>query len=161
MVTYHNDNSRQGQNTNETLLTLANVNTNTFGKLFTYAVDGQIYAQPLILTNVAISGQGVHNVVVVATENDTIYAFDADSNSGANGGLLWSTSLGIASTNALSHYGTRYFGTGAYRNITTEVGATGTPVIDPATGTIYVDAFTRETAVGNRRTRSTASTRWT
>ena len=149
MVTYHNDNSRQGQNTNETLLTLANVNTNTFGKLFTYAVDGQIYAQPLILTNVAISGQGVHNVVVVATENDTLYAFDADSNSGTNGGLLWSTSLGIASTNALSGYGTRYFSSGNYGNITTEVGTTGTPVIDPSTGTVYVDAFTRETTANS------------
>ncbi len=146
MLTYHNDNTRQGQNTNETLLTPANVNTNTFGKLFSYNnLDGYIFTQPLILTNVTVPGLGVHNVVIVATENDTVYAFDADSNSGVTGGLLWSKSLGIASTNSVSPYGSRY---GTYSNIPNEVGATGTPVIDPATGTLYVNGFTREVVPG-------------
>ena len=146
MVTYHNDNTRQGQNPNETLLTPANVNTNTFGKLFSYAVDGYVYTQPLLLTNVAIPGQGVHDVVFIATEHDTVYAFDADSSAGANGGLLWKTNLGTAALNAISRYGRRYTGTNPYSDITPEVGATGTPVIDPSTGTLYVNAFTREVA---------------
>ncbi len=145
MLTYHNDNSRQGQNTNETLLTLANVNTNTFGKLFSYAVDGYVYTQPLIQTNVTISGQGVHNLVIVATEHNTVYAFDADSNSGTNGGLLWKTNLGISALNSLSPYGRRYTGVNnPFTDITPEVGATGTGVIDPITGTLYVNAFTRD-----------------
>ncbi len=149
MLTYHNDNSRQGQNTNETLLTLANVNTNTFGKLFSFAVDGYVYTQPLILTNVTIPGQGGHNVVIVATEHDTVYAFDADSNAGTNGGLLWSASLGASALNSLSPYGRRYTGVNnPFTDITPEVGATGTPVIDPATGTLYVNAFTREISGG-------------
>ena len=152
VLTYHYDNTRQGQNTNETLLTLANVNTNTFGKLFSYAVDGQVYAQPLVMTNVTVPGQGAHDIVFVATENDTIYAFDADSGTAGtnNNGLLWSTHLGIASTNSLSPYGSDYGGGafGSYGNISTEVGVTATPVIDPKTGTFYVDAFTRELAAG-------------
>ena len=145
MLTYHNDNSRQGQNTNETLLTLANVNTNSFGKLFSYAVDGYVYSQPLIMTNVTIPGQGVHDVVFIATENDTVYAFDADSNAGTNGGLLWSTNLGVSALDSVSPFGRRYTGpNNPYTDITPQVGATGTPVIDPVTGTLYVNAFTRE-----------------
>ena len=91
--TYHNNNYRDGANPNETILNPTNVNPTTFGKLFSYAVDGYVYAQPLYVPNVAVAGQGTHNVLFIATEHNTVYAFDADS-AGAGGGLLWKTNLG-------------------------------------------------------------------
>lgn len=133
VLTYHNDNGRTGQNLNETILTPANVNQSTFGKIFTYSVDGYVYAQPLYVSGVNIPGQGIHNVVFVATENNTVYALDADSNTGANGGVLWQVNLGPAASSSFMHF----------TPIVPEVGITGTPVIDPATGILYVDAFTQ------------------
>ncbi|MGH7973173.1 MAG: hypothetical protein ACREIC_31020, partial [Limisphaerales bacterium] len=141
VLTYHYDNTRQGANINETWLTPANVNTNTFGKLFSYALDGYVYAEPLVMTNLTIPGQGVHNVVFVATEHDSLYALDADSNSGPSGGMLWQVSMGLAVNCATAPFGYRYSG-GGYTDIVPEVGMTATPVIDPATDTIYLDAFT-------------------
>ena len=79
VLTYHNDNQRTGQNLEETILTTANVNQSSFGKLSTFPVDGVIDAEPLYLSGVAIPGQGTHNVVYTVTENDTVYAFDADT----------------------------------------------------------------------------------
>src|SRR5580700_11071591 len=96
VLTYHYDNARTGQNTNETALTLANVNSNTFSKQFTNAVDGLVYAEPLIMTGVAIPGQGTHDVVFVATENDSVYAFDAN----AHGSPLWHASFTNAGATA-------------------------------------------------------------
>jgi hypothetical protein len=141
VLTYHNDFFRTGQNTNETILTPANVNTNSFGLVYAYPVDGQIYGQPLYVSGLAIPGQGTHNVVFVATMHDSVYAFDADSNAGANGGLIWHVSLGTSAITPNSDFGNRY---GAYHDIRPEVGIVGTPVIDLATGTLFLDAFTHE-----------------
>src|SRR5580765_7602745 len=141
VLTYHNDFARTGQNTNETILTPANVNMNSFGKVFSYPVDGQIYAQPLYVSGLAIPGQGIHNVVFVATMHDSVYAFDADSNTNSNGGVLWQVSLGTSAIMPNNNFGNRY---GQYHDIRPEVGIIGTPVIDLAAGTIYLSAFTHE-----------------
>jgi hypothetical protein len=129
VLTYHNDFLRTGENTNETILTPGNVNTNTFGLLFAYPVDGQVYGQPLYVSGLAIPGQGTHNVVFVATMHDSVYGFDADSNGGANGGLIWHVSLGTSAVTPNTDFGNRY---GAYHDIRPEVGIVGTPVIDLA-----------------------------
>jgi uncharacterized repeat protein (TIGR03806 family) len=147
VLTYHYDNTRQGLNPNETLLTPANVNTASFGKLFTYPVDGYVYAQPLIMTNLTIPGKGTHNVLFVLTMHDTVYAFDADSNGGADGGLLWKTNVGISAVSPSTEYGLRYHAQGN-TDVVPEEGMVGTPVIDAATGTLYLDAFTREVVPG-------------
>ena len=128
VTTYHNDNLRTGLNPNETTLIQGNVNPTTFGKLFAYPVDGQIYAQPLFVSNLAIAGKGAHNAVIVATQNNSVYAFDAETNVG-NGGLLWGPiSLGP----------TVPAGDICSGNVSPTFGVTGTPVIDPATNTLYV-----------------------
>ncbi len=136
VLTYKYDNARSGANTNETQLTLANVNVTNFAQLFTYAVDGYCYAEPLYVANLQIPGQGTHNVVFVSTENDSVYAFDADSNAGTNGGLLWFTNLGTALI-SVNNYGVRYH----HNLLNPLIGITGTPVIDPVSGTLYVDTF--------------------
>jgi hypothetical protein len=134
VTTFHNDNSRTGQNTAETLLTLSNVNSNQFGKLFSVAVDGSVYAQPLYLSNVSISGAN-HNVAYVATEHDSVYAIDAD-----NGAVLWKQSF----INPAAGITTVPSSDTGCNDLTPEAGITSTPVIDAASGTIYLLARSKE-----------------
>jgi hypothetical protein len=140
---YHNDAGRTGQNLNETVLNTGNVNSTQFGKLFSYPVDGQIYGQPLYVPGVSVPGQGVHNVVYVATENDSVYAFDAD---GTVTTPLWQVSF---LTNGAQTLNTNDIGGCA--NISPQVGITSTPVIDPVSGVMYVLARTK-TVTGNTTT---------
>ena len=129
VTTYHNDNARTGQNTQESILTPLNVNSTQFGKLFTTAVDGWVYAQPLYLSSVPISG-GSHTTLYVATEHDSVYAIDADS-----GSVFWKMSLIPSGGTTVSSSADLYCS-----DLVPEVGITGTPVIDSTTGTLYVVA---------------------
>lgn len=137
VTTYHNNLSRDGANTHEFALTTANVKTATFGKLFSCTVDGAVYAQPLWMPNLTM-GVAKHNVVIVATMHDSVYAFDADSN--ANPCVpLWHANLIDTSHGGAGE--TSVSGTlvgSIYGDIRPEVGVTGTPVIDPATNILYV-----------------------
>src|SRR5262249_53723174 len=141
VLTFHNDNFRSGANTQETILNPANVNSTQFGRLFRYTVDGYVYAQPLYKYGQTLIDGSTHNVVFVATEHDSVYAFDAD-NPAKNGpnGYLWKTSF-LDLANRIT--------TVPYQEVNTpdivpEVGITGTPVIDVATDTLYVVAKTKE-----------------
>ena len=133
VLTYHNDIERTGQNLTEQILTPTNVKS-SFGQLFHDNVDGLVDAQPLIKTNVSIPGQGTHNVVYVVTENDTVYAFDADT----AGPPLWHVSVLGTNETASDDRGCS--------QVTPQIGITSTPVIDPtagANGTIYLVAMSK------------------
>jgi hypothetical protein len=150
VLTQHNDIGRTGQNLSETVLTPTNVNTTTFGKKFSQAVDGFIYAQPLYVPNVTIGGS-VHNVIYVATEGDSVYAFDADSNTGTNAGLLWHASVIDTAHGAAAGATTVNAQAGLHdpdcTDLIPQVGITSTPVIDPSSGTMYLEATSEENGV--------------
>jgi fibronectin type 3 domain-containing protein len=159
---YHVDPISNGVNFNETVLTRQNVNSNTFGKLWQYQVAGQVYAEPLVLTGVNITtgpNQGMHTVVFVATEHDQLYALDAawdPATQSISQELLWQRSFLSDSLN--TNPGDLLAGNSGVTtvpqadvissDITTEIGITGTPVIDPNNATIYLVAKTKETVGG-------------
>src|SRR3569833_2890376 len=142
--TWRYDLTHAGQNTRETALTPSNVNATSFGKLFTLPVDSTVYAQPLYMPGLKMSDGLVHNVLFVATENDSIYAFDADSNLGADAHPLWQISLLTAAHGAASGAtAVPYADTGS-ADVTPTVGVTGTPAINTSTNTMYLVAATKE-----------------
>jgi hypothetical protein len=134
VLTYHNDSSRIGGNIHEKLLTTSNVNPVDFGKLFNVPVDGDVYAQPLFVPNVNLGTLGTHNVVYVATQNNSIYAIDGEDPKGT---ILWKANLGPALRSA-------DLPDGLCTVIVPLVGVTGTPAIDELTKTLYVVARTFE-----------------
>jgi hypothetical protein len=137
VLTYKFDNSRTGQNPNETILNESNVNSSQFGKHVSYSVDGNVYAEPLYVPNLTIGGHA-HNVVFVATEHDSVYAFDADARSAI--APLWHSSF-INPSHGITTISSTVQNCG---NITPEYGITGTPVIDLSSNTLYVVASTEE-----------------
>lgn len=138
VTTSQYDNARTGAYLGEKNLTPRNVNPKQFGKIFTFRVDGDVYAQPLYVPGVEIPGKGTHNVIYIATENDTVYAFDAEGNPSTP---LWQVSFarpqGITPVPADALQ---------CPFIIPVVGITSTPVIDLSTGTLYVLARTRDSA---------------
>jgi len=140
VLTYRNDNARTGQNPNEPLLTPANVNSSQFGLRYLRPVDSMVRAQPLYMAAVPMASGGTHDLILVATVHDSIYAFDADDNAGADAAPLWQASF-INEAQGVIPVPRQDVNCG-----NTELGIPGTPVIDPSTYTIYSVAYTRETA---------------
>lgn len=137
VLTYHNDRARTGQNLAETILTTSNVNSSTFGKLFQATLDGVVDAQPLYVAGVSVPNQGTHNLLIVATENDSLYALDADT-----GAQLWKTSLLPTGETSSDDRGCS--------QVTPQIGITSTPVIylKPGTsvGAIYAVAMSKNSS---------------
>ena len=134
VLTYHNDNARTGQNLAEAILNTNNVNSSRFGKLGFFSVDGLVDAQPLYASNVTVQGKGTHNLLITATEHDSVYAFDADS-----GTTIWQTSMLKAGETTSDDF--------ACEQITPEIGVTSTPVVDRsrgANGVVYVVAMSKD-----------------
>ncbi|HSB75240.1 MAG TPA: IPT/TIG domain-containing protein [Terriglobales bacterium] len=139
VLTQHNDNARTGLNPNEIILTTSNVNVSQFGKLFARTVDGQIYAQPLYVPSLSLGGK-TRNVVYVATENNSVYAFDADDPSAST--ALWHVNLGtpVPSADICSPSSAGC----PYVDLVPQIGITSTPVIDAAAGALYVLAKNKD-----------------
>jgi hypothetical protein len=140
VFTYHNDTAGDGVNSREFALTPATVTPATFGKLFSCPVNGAIYAQPLWVRGLTIAG-GTHNVIFVATQHDSVYAFDADASPCVT---YWHVHLldalhgGTTGEKPVVWNDVGNTGFGCFGDIYPEIGVTGTPVIDPASNTIYV-----------------------
>ena len=156
VLTYHNDPARDGTNTREYALTAATVTTATFGKLFACAVDGAVYTQPLWMRGLSIAG-GIHNVIFVATQHDSAYAFDADASPCLT---YWHVKL----------LDTLHGGTGnetpvtwndvgqCFGDIYPEVGVTGTPVIDSVTKTIYLVSASEKSPISSGKCSGSSAT---
>lgn len=133
VVTYHNNHARTGLNPGETILTLANVNSATFGKLFTISVDGKVDAEPLYLSAVPVNGV-VHNLLIVVTEHDSVYAFDADT-----GAQIWQiTTLAASETTSDAR---------SCDQVVPEIGITSTPLLTRPAGSnplVYVVAMSKD-----------------
>ncbi len=128
VLTRHNDLQRTGQYLAETTLKPSNISLNKFGKLYSRPLDGELYTQPLFAAGITFAGNGVHNAVFLATAHNTVYAFDADSNTGANANSLWQINLGPSVPSSVINT----------PNLPIEVGIIGTPVINIETKTLYV-----------------------
>ena len=131
VLTQHNDNTRSGWNDNETALTTSNVNVQQFGAVFTLPVDDQVYAQPLVVGHVFV-GAGDHNVVYIATVNNTLYAYDGD-----NGRLYWQRGFTAPGMRPPTRTDMTGACGGSYQDFSGNIGIVGTPVIDAARGTMY------------------------
>jgi hypothetical protein len=131
VTTQHNDNGRTGHNSNETVLNTTTVNATQFRKLFSLLVDDEVYAQPLVMGNFEISG-AKHNVVFIATVNNTLYAFDGD-----NGKLYWTKNYTVNGMRTPTANDVKSAWCTPYLNITANIGIIGSPVIDSLTKTIY------------------------
>ncbi len=140
VLTYHNDIARTGANLSETILTTTNVASATFGKIGNYSVDAKVDAQPLYAANVAIPSNGTHNLLIVVTENDSVYAFDADT-----GTIVWQKSMLQSGETASDDRGCS--------QVSPKMGITSTPVIDRtqgANGAIYLVAMSKASAYHQR-----------
>jgi hypothetical protein len=151
VLTWRYDLTHAGQNTSETALKPSNVNVSSFGKLFSLAVDSTVYAQPLYVPGLKMSDGKVHNVLFVATENDSIYAFDADSNGGSNSAPIWQISLLTKAHGAGSGATPQQPADTGEGDIGPTIGITGTPTINTATNTMYVIGATKESGVNYSR----------
>ena len=141
VLTYHNDNGRTGQNLNESILTTSNVTSAKFGKIGFDSTDGLVDGEPLYASVVTVPGNGTHNLLIVASEHDTVYAFDADS-----GTTIWHTSM-LKSGETTSD--TRSCG-----QVSPEIGVTSTPVIDRSSGpngAVYVVAMSKNGSTYHQR----------
>src|SRR5579862_7984974 len=140
LFTSRYDNGRTGENRLENILKLSNVNPSSFGKVFSYSVDGQVYAQPLWVYGVKVPGKGTHNIVYVVTQMDSVYAFDAG---GTTATPLWQDSfIDLANGIGPVPCGTDGAGSDISCGVWPVYGITGTPVIDSSTNTMYLVART-------------------
>lgn len=143
IVTQHGDDGRSGWYKDEVILNQSNVRPGSFGKLFTRAIDDQMYAQPLVICNVEMPGVGKRNIIIAATVNNTVYAFDADS---ANvSAPYWQRSLNLPNSRAIHINDISGACFGIYHDFSGHMGIVGTPAVDTVNNIMYVVARTIDT----------------